>query len=118
MCRTDCSMPSCGDGIVDAGEQCDLGDANGGSACRSDCSMPSCGDGIVDAGEDCDLGDANGGPTCRTDCSMPFCGDAIVDSGEGVCTCTTIGTKPNPNPFNSVMTATMLPMTAAALLAT
>jgi cysteine-rich repeat protein len=60
-CRANCSLPSCGDGVVDAGEECD--DANGveTDACPSLCLAAKCGDGFVFAGvEECDLGPANG----------------------------------------------------------
>jgi hypothetical protein len=38
-CRTDCSRASCGDGVKDSGEACDLGLENGagGSTCSSTC---------------------------------------------------------------------------------
>jgi cysteine-rich repeat protein len=36
-CRLDCSVPSCGDGILDGGEVCDEGAANGTSGCASNC---------------------------------------------------------------------------------
>jgi cysteine-rich repeat protein len=51
--------PSCGDGVVDAGEECDLGDMNSDAgACTSSCKQAVCGDGLVHAGfEACD--DAN-----------------------------------------------------------
>jgi hypothetical protein len=43
--------PRCGDGRVDAGEECDDGAGNDDTApdaCRSDCTLPGCGDGIPD----------------------------------------------------------------------
>jgi cysteine-rich repeat protein len=36
-CRTDCTLPVCGDGRVDAGEVCDDGNTNGGDGCAADC---------------------------------------------------------------------------------
>jgi cysteine-rich repeat protein len=36
-CRTDCTVPRCGDGIVDGGEVCDDGNVAGGDGCASDC---------------------------------------------------------------------------------
>ncbi len=52
----------CGDGEVDTGEECDLGDENADEgACTGECRWAACGDGLVYAeGEDCDNGDANG----------------------------------------------------------
>jgi len=44
---------ACGDGVCEAGEQCD--------ACAADCgACPYCGDGVCDAGESCD--------SCSSDC--------------------------------------------------
>jgi len=77
----------CGDGVVDDGEECDDGEANGDApdACREDCTLPFCGDGIVDSEEGCDEGDGNSDDApdaCRTDCQPAFCGDGVVDAGE------------------------------------
>jgi cysteine-rich repeat protein len=36
-CRTDCTVPRCGDGILDAGEVCDDGNTVGGDGCSADC---------------------------------------------------------------------------------
>lgn len=103
-------MPECGDGTVDAGEQCDgqdlsglacddLGFAGGALACRQDCldydtaacwmNPPTCGNGQVEPGETCD--DGNGvltdgcpdGPsgTCHT----ATCGDGFVEASVESC---------------------------------
>ncbi|MEM6295965.1 MAG: DUF1554 domain-containing protein [Myxococcota bacterium] len=63
--------PGCGDGTVDEGEECDEGDANGGSDCTEVCSLPFCGDGIVSEPEMCDDADDNGTDlgVCAPDCS-------------------------------------------------
>jgi cysteine-rich repeat protein len=37
-CRTDCTVPTCGDGILDAGEVCDDGNTTGGDGCSADCT--------------------------------------------------------------------------------
>ncbi len=71
---------SCGNGIVDAGESCDVGMGNKdtcplGSMCLStDCVcesavMPVCGNGIMDPGEVCDDGNANDGDGCSAACT-------------------------------------------------
>ena len=40
-CRLDCTIPRCGDGILDAGEVCDDGNEGGGDGCAADCrSLP------------------------------------------------------------------------------
>ena len=37
MCRRDCTVPRCGDGLVDGGEVCDDGNVRNGDLCSSDC---------------------------------------------------------------------------------
>ncbi|MCK6589467.1 MAG: DUF4215 domain-containing protein [Polyangiaceae bacterium] len=37
-CRLDCTVPRCGDGIVDGGEFCDDGNTEDGDGCPSDCN--------------------------------------------------------------------------------
>jgi cysteine-rich repeat protein len=36
-CRTDCTIPRCGDGRLDAGEVCDDGNVTSGDGCSADC---------------------------------------------------------------------------------
>ena len=63
--------PYCGDGVQQAGEQCDDGTSNGipGDPCSATCTMAStgCGDGVLESGEECDDGSRNGAPPA--DCS-------------------------------------------------
>ncbi len=94
------SGPTCGDGVVDPGEQCDEGSQNSDLApngCRSDCRSAYCGDNIIDAGEECERTNL-AGSTCQTfgysagalscdDCSFnvtscSFCGDGIAEGTE------------------------------------
>lgn len=89
---------TCGNGKIEAGEQCDLGDRNGkeGSACDATCKTTTggsatCGNGVVDPqkGEECDLGDKNGkeGSTCDANCKKTLapstCGNGIVETDKG-----------------------------------
>lgn len=37
-CRLDCTLPRCGDGILDGGELCDDGNTAGGDGCAADCN--------------------------------------------------------------------------------
>jgi len=37
QCRTNCTVPRCGDGVFDAGEVCDDGNTTDGDGCSSDC---------------------------------------------------------------------------------
>jgi cysteine-rich repeat protein len=87
VCRLDCTLPRCGDAIIDTGEACDDGAAlnrNEADRCRTDCSLPQCGDGVRDTGEECDHGPNNGSApnACRETCELPACGDGVVDAGE------------------------------------
>lgn len=76
----------CGDGKLEAPEQCDDGgnNANAPDKCRTSCQNPTCGDAIVDTGEECDDGggNSNSANKCRTNCVEPVCGDGIEDAGE------------------------------------
>ncbi len=117
----------CGDGVIDAGEQCDstnwgpitsctqVGDFSAGDlACGGDCEFDTsacigsenyCGDGTIDAGEQCegtdfgnidscqDMGDFESGIlSCTANCQIDTsgcvpsfggeCGDGIIDAGE------------------------------------
>lgn len=38
LCRLDCTLPRCGDGILDGGEHCDDGNTLDGDGCPADCS--------------------------------------------------------------------------------
>eukprot|EP01098_Paradermamoeba_levis_P006207 TRINITY_DN2582_c0_g1_i1.p1 TRINITY_DN2582_c0_g1~~TRINITY_DN2582_c0_g1_i1.p1 ORF type:complete len:839 (-),score=304.57 TRINITY_DN2582_c0_g1_i1:204-2720(-) len=114
LCRTTCTFPTCGDGILDdlmgeecdevsprcsdcrllcgngildAGEQCDNGPDNCNTRpnrCRTNCTNPICGDGVTDRGEECDDGaGANGlaGARCSGACKLLW-GNGVVDLGE------------------------------------
>ncbi len=85
-CRTDCTLPICGDNIVDSGDACDDGVDNSDTvpdACRSDCTLPACGDDVTDSEEECDGADDAACPgVCRADCICRVCGDGILDPGE------------------------------------
>jgi cysteine-rich repeat protein len=75
-------VPRCGDGTLDAGEQCDDGNTANGDGCDSNCTLPACGNGVVDSGEACDDGNLVNGDTCEADCSTPVCGNGVLDPGE------------------------------------
>jgi cysteine-rich repeat protein len=100
VCRFNCTLVACGDGIFDPGEECDQGANNGpNAACDVDCTANTvCGDGVRDSNEKCDNGAhcANGaqctlggascgdGSTCRARsgdgcsryCFYEYCGNA------------------------------------------
>ena len=86
-------VPTCGDGVVTTGEECDDGPANDDNAyggCTTQCKFgPFCGDGVVTEGvEECDAGRENGAQYgeegCTTACTLPHrCGDGLIDSAFG-----------------------------------
>jgi hypothetical protein len=78
--RENCTR--CGDGIVDSGEDCDHGAANGAltsRACPATC-VAACEHGFVDFGERCDDGNANLRDGCA-DCQVQRWSSALVVSG-------------------------------------
>src|SRR5262249_15370599 len=95
-CRNDCTLPACGDHILDPGETCDPpGSAAGAhlNPCRQDCTV--CGDGVVNDGEQCDDGNTNDNDACRNDCTFFVgCGDGVVTPPE---TCDPPGSPAGPN---------------------
>ena len=88
VASTGSGTPECGDGHVDAGEQCDDGAANSDTgACTSTCQSATCGDSLVQAGvEDCDQGAANSDTgACTSTCHEAVCGDGLVQTGVEGC---------------------------------
>jgi len=61
-------LPSCGDGIVQAEEDCDTGGES--ATCNVDCTTAMCGDGVINAaaGEQCDA--VSDSLTCSPDCKL------------------------------------------------
>lgn len=92
--RTDCddsdcqallACASCGDGVLNGGEECDDGNTRDGDACEADCTFPFCGNGVTDSLEECDDGAKNSNTTpntCRESCQRPRCGDGVQDDNE------------------------------------
>ncbi len=54
-CRPDCTLPRCGDGVVDSGEACDDGNPLGGDGCTVACTLE---EGVLEAEPDDDPVDA------------------------------------------------------------
>jgi cysteine-rich repeat protein len=75
-----CIMDSCGDKLIDPGEQCDDGNKSEEDDCLSNCTMAHCGDGIVNTQglnwEACDYGVSS--KPCNLNCTIPTCGDGMV----------------------------------------
>jgi cysteine-rich repeat protein len=78
---------TCGDGALDASEECDQGAFNSdvlADRCRTSCREPGCGDGVVDEDEECDDGNVDDGDGCDADClsEVDACGNGILDEDE------------------------------------
>lgn len=84
-CSTRIDLPSCGNGIVDPGEECDTAGNNGApqSSCDAYCNV-KCGNGVVDAGEGCDDGVNDGSyGGCSPSCTLSsYCGDGVTSGPE------------------------------------
>jgi fibro-slime domain-containing protein len=90
-------MPTCGDGVATAAEECDLGTAMNTGAyggCTADCHYGGwCGDAVKQDEEECDNGVGVNGPTymhdgasgaCTVGCKLAhFCGDKNIDAANG-----------------------------------
>jgi cysteine-rich repeat protein len=107
-CRLDCTLPKCGDGVIDTlrGEQCDEGPNNSnasGAKCRMDCTVSRCGDSVVDPGEQCDDGARNGTPNdaCSAQCTL------LKAAAPALSTSSTSGTTaiPSPLPYEVALAA-------------
>jgi cysteine-rich repeat protein len=85
-CSPLCQFEHCGNGIVDAQEECD--GAAGLQPCSATCHQERCGNGILDqdparnVNEQCDDSNTRDNDGCSHDCKREFCGDGIVNNGE------------------------------------
>lgn len=94
-CSNQCRQKTCGNGIIDPGEECDRGGANNdGGDCRTDCIINRCGDGYKNISgahtEACELlatpvphGDHSVSTvetaTCNINCTVAACGDGVLN---------------------------------------
>lgn len=97
---------TCGNNVLDSGEQCDDGNKNDNDGCSATCTLPPrCGDAKVDSGEQCDAGTLNGtvctpgyGTSCTycTNSCTNVTIDAVAYCGNGVVDITWPGFAPYP----------------------
>ncbi len=75
------TVATCGNGIKEAGEQCDDGNQDNTDACTNICENARCGDGYTQSGEQCDDGNTRNGDGCSALCTVETkagsCGAAI-----------------------------------------
>lgn len=80
----DAGGPMCGNGDLEAGEDCDDGNIFPGDGCSPTCTQePVCGNGMKEEGEGCDDGNRMPGDGCSATCAIEeLCGNGRVDDGE------------------------------------
>lgn len=88
-CSDSAEPASCGNGVVDGGEECDDGNTFDGDGCSSFCRDEAnlkCGNGVIDAGEECDDGNQTANDGCDANCQKEAapgdCGDGVKDADE------------------------------------
>jgi cysteine-rich repeat protein len=88
---TTTTVNPCGNEQIDAGEECDDGNANDGDGCTRFCTL--CGNGTVTSPETCETpltcsGGANNGNACTsgTDCPGGFCSTKNIEGCDANCT--------------------------------
>ncbi len=65
------NAPLCGNGVVEAGEQCDDGNNSNNDSCLNSCQSARCGDGFLNSNaEQCDDGNAIDGDGCSSTCEV------------------------------------------------
>ncbi len=74
--------PVCGDGNVDAGEDCDDANNDNLDTCVEGCKAAACGDGFIGPGESCDDANQVDDDACGNDCAPASCGDGKLQPGE------------------------------------
>ena len=94
-CDRDCSVPICGDGLVNdaASEDCDPNAVGANvDSCNADCSIPACGDGKVTRAftpvgatgpEQCDDMNTTAGDGCSATCQIETCGNGVTEAING-----------------------------------
>ncbi len=103
---SECSNVVCGDGIKDDVEECEDGNTDPGDGCSPTCTL-ECGNGVLDLNELCDDGDSHGGDGCSSDCrSDETCGNGIVDTLVGeVCEVCSVDCRSDLSCGNGVIDA-------------
>ncbi|MCA9715016.1 MAG: DUF4215 domain-containing protein [Myxococcales bacterium] len=78
--------PECGNGVVEANEECDDANLDQRDDCLNSCIVAFCGDGFVHTGfESCDDGNLLNDDACTTTCELARCGDGVVHLGVEEC---------------------------------
>ena len=79
-------VAACGDGVLDADEECDDGNQADDDQCLGNCVAARCGDGVVEVDvEACDDGNEDDSDACLSSCEAASCGDGLVQTGVEEC---------------------------------
>lgn len=79
---------SCGNNVIEQGEQCDDGNIMPGDGCNASCQteiVPQCGNGTVEQGEECDDANSVNNDSCDNTCHnviSSVCGNGTTEQGE------------------------------------
>ncbi len=85
-CRTDCTLPRCGDTVTDTIEACDDGNASPNDPCLPTCVANVCGDGELNSAvEACDDHNFSANDACLPDCTANVCGDTYLNPSAEAC---------------------------------
>jgi cysteine-rich repeat protein len=77
---------TCGNGIIENGEQCDDANTSNSDACTNTCLFAQCGDGYIQAGvEQCDDANTSNSDACTNTCRSALCGDGFIQNGVEQC---------------------------------
>jgi cysteine-rich repeat protein len=85
VCKSDCTLAVCGDGVLGPVEACDDGNQIPHDGCTNECALPECGDGEQQDGEPCDDGNFVEDDACLMMCIPASCGDMHVWRGVEEC---------------------------------
>jgi hypothetical protein len=79
VCLADCS---CGNGILEQGEECDWAIPHQDKCCDKNCKGCLCGNGRLDPQEQCDYNIPSQASCCSKDCVGCLCGNGRLDANE------------------------------------
>jgi len=105
-----CVLATCGDGVQEPNEDCDLGDQNGveGSGCTATCTDTVCGNGVIEGKEMCDDGNTENLDGCDYKCvpEVTYRGTSLRVSMEPAPDyCVYAGNERNGNAFGELFTS-------------
>lgn len=74
-------LASCGNGMVESGEECDDGNEIDTDVCLNSCVRAACGDMVIGPGELCDDGNSDN-EVCTENCTLASCGNGVQEGLE------------------------------------